>query len=80
MIGQKKGNKTLYKNDKALYSTFDFVLLILALETTQLCYLYNQNSINKLELQLRYLSYVNNCFSLNNKIVTFVIADSRNSN
>ena len=31
MIGRKKGDKTLYKNDKALYSTFDFVLFILAL-------------------------------------------------
>ena len=30
-IGQKKGDKTLYKNDKALYSTFDFALFILAL-------------------------------------------------
>ena len=31
MVGRKKGDKTLYKNDKALYSTFDFVLFILAL-------------------------------------------------
>ena len=29
MMGQKKYEKTLYKNDRILYSIFDFVLFIL---------------------------------------------------
>ena len=31
MMGQKKDNKTFYKNDKILYSTFDCMFFILAL-------------------------------------------------